>query len=325
MSIKVGFVGAGNKANGHMKALNEIEDVDITAICDVSEDTARRVAEEQKATAYTDYKEMIDKEDLDAMYVVVPTFAHFDAEVLAVQKGIHLFGEKPVAPTMEKALEILEAVKKAGVISCVGYQLRYFGFIQQARQFLTDKEVAMAICSRHHGYAKTPWWRVMAQSGGQIVEQTTHQIDMLRYLIGEVDEVHAYYALRAMQDVENFDIPDVYALNLKFSNGAIGSLTSACMMEKGGGGSGTQFLLTDSLAVSFGRDGIEVSPDEGVTVPDLPENGNIDAVFMDAIRRNDPSQILSDFEDGVRSLDICLAANKSAETGKPEPTYFSKN
>ena len=81
MSIKVGFVGAGNKANGHMKGLNKIEDVDITAICDVSEETANRVAEEQKATAYTDYKDMIDKEDLDAMYVVVPTFAHFDAEI----------------------------------------------------------------------------------------------------------------------------------------------------------------------------------------------------------------------------------------------------
>jgi predicted dehydrogenase len=308
-----------------MKALNKIEDVDITAICDVSEDTAKRVAEEQKATAYTDYKEMIDKEELDALYIVVPTFAHFDAEILAVQKGIHLFSEKPVAPTMEKALEILEAVKKADVITCVGYQLRYFGFVQQAKKFLTGREVAMAVVARHHGYAKTPWWRVMAQSGGQMVEQTTHQVDMLRYLIGEVDEVHAYYALRAMKDVENFDIPDVYALNMKFNNGALCSLTSACCMEKGGGGSGSTFLLTDSLSMSFGRDGIVVTPEDAAEPGDLPDTGDIDAVFMDAIRRNDSSNILSDYEEGVRSLDISLAANKSAETGKPEPTYFSKH
>ena len=98
MATKVGFVGAGGRAQNHMRVLNGMEDVEIVAICDVNETTAQDVASEYGSKAYTDHHDMLDNEDLTAMYVVVPTFAHFDAEILAAQKGIHLMLEKPVAP-----------------------------------------------------------------------------------------------------------------------------------------------------------------------------------------------------------------------------------
>ncbi len=323
MSITVGFIGAGGRAGSHMRALKEIDDVKITAICDVVEEKANQVAGELGANAYTDYHDMLDQEDLTAIYVVVPTFAHYDAEVLAAQKGVHLFLEKPVAPSMEKAAEILAAIQKAGVLSCVGYQVRYSGVTQQARAFLQGRTVAMAIANRWGGLPGTPWWRVMAQSGGQLVEQTTHQVDLLRYLVGEVEEVQAYYATRVLGDVPELDIPDVYAVNLKFTNGAIGSLSSACLMREGGGGSGIQVLLKD-MRVEIGRESIIVNPKDSGEAGPIPETQDIDQVFMNAIRTGDGSAILSDFEDGARSLDISIAANRSAESGKPEKTYFSQ-
>jgi len=234
MGINVGFVGAGGRARSHMRVLSRIEDVDIVALCDVKEDTAQSAASEFGGAVYTDYREMLDKEDLTAMYVVVPTFAHYDAEILAAQQGVHMLLEKPVVPTMEKGLEILEAVQNSGVLTSVGYQQRYTGGAKQGREFLRDKDVAMATAYRWGGLPGTPWWRVMAQSGGQIVEQTTHQVDLLRYLVGEVAEVHAYYATRALNDVENLDIPDVYALSLQFENGAVGTLSSTCVLRNGG-------------------------------------------------------------------------------------------
>ena len=324
MAIKVGFVGAGGRARNHMKALNTIEDVTITAICDVVQETAEGAVQEYGGKAYMDYREMLDKEDLSVMYVSVPTFAHYDAEILAAQKGIHLLLEKPVAPTMEKTLEILDAIKKAGVLSSVGYQVRYTGNTQQAKAFLKGKAIAMAVVARLGGLPPTPWWRVMAQSGGQLVEQTTHQVDLMRYLVGEVEEVQAYYALRTLADVPNLDVPDVYAVNMKFENGAIGSLSSSCALRKGGGRSGMEFLLTD-MRVSLGGRGLEVTPEGAADPGPVPESEDIDVVFMDAIRRNDGSKILSDFEDGARSLDVTLAANRSAETGRPERTYFSQH
>ena len=324
MGINVGFVGAGGRARSHMRVLSRIEDVDIVALCDVKEDTAESAASEFGGAVYTDYREMLDKEDLTAMYVVVPTFAHYDAEILAAQQGVHMLLEKPVVPTMEKGLEILEAVQNSGVLTSVGYQQRYTGGAKQGREFLRDKDVAMALAYRWGGLPGTPWWRVMAQSGGQLVEQTTHQVDLLRYLVGEVAEVHAYYATRALNDVENLDIPDVYALSLQFENGAVGTLSSTCVLRNGGGSNGIDVMMRDMRA-AVGANGVTVFPSGAAEVGEMPESEDIDEVFMDAIRSGDGSGILSDFEDGLRSLDISLAANKSAETGQPERTYFLQN
>ena len=324
MSINVGFVGAGGRARSHMRALANIEDVEIVAICDIKEETAQSATTEFGGTAYTDYRVMLDSENLTAMYVVVPTFAHYDAEILAAQQGVHMLLEKPVVPSMEKGLEILEAVQKSGVLTSVGYQQRYTGWAKQGREFLKDKTVAMALAYRWGGLPGTPWWRVMAQSGGQIVEQTTHQIDLLRYLVGDVAEVHAYYATRALNDVENLDIPDVYALSLKFEKGAVGTLSSTCVLRNGGGSNGIDIIMRDMRATVDGN-GVTVFPGGAAEVGEIRESEDIDEVFMAAIRSGDGSGILSDFEDGLRSLDISLAANKSAETGQPERTYFSQN
>jgi myo-inositol 2-dehydrogenase/D-chiro-inositol 1-dehydrogenase len=323
MAIKVGFVGAGGRARSHMRTLAGIEDADIVAICDVNEATAQSATSEFGGTAYTDYHVMLDKEDLTAMYVVVPTFAHYDAEILAAQKGVHMLLEKPVVPSMEKGVEILKAVQKSGVLTSVGYQIRYTGWAKQGREFLKDKTVAMAMTHRWGGLPGTPWWRVMAQSGGQLVEQTTHQVDLLRYLVGEVREGHAYYATRALNDVENLDIPDVYAVTMQYENGAVGTLSSSCALREGGGASGIDIIMSDMRATVWSN-GVTVFPDGAAEPGDIPETEDIDEVFMAALRSRDGSRILSDFEDGLRSLDISLAANKSAETGKPERTYFSQ-
>ena len=164
----------------------------------------------------------------------------------------------------------------------------------------------------------------MAQIGRANVEQTTHQVDLLRYLVGEVAEVHAYYATRALNDVENLDIPDVYALSLQFENGAVGTLSSTCVLRNGGGSNGIDVMMRDMRA-TVGANGVTIFPSGAAEVGEMPESEDIDEVFMDAIRSGDRSGILSDFEDGLRSLDISLAANKSAETGQPERTYFSQN
>jgi len=321
MAIKVGFVGAGGRARGHMQALSEMEDVEFAAICDVAEATAQDAADQFGGKVYTDYNVMLDAESLDAMYVVVPTFAHFDAETMAADRGVHLFLEKPVAPSMDKANEILAATKKNDVITCVGYQLRYFPAVQQSRAYVADKTVGMVVSHRWGGLPGTPWWRVMAQSGGQLVEQTTHQVDMIRYVAGEITEVQAYYALRTLGEEENLDIPDNYAVTFRMESGAIGSLSSCCSMREGGGSSGIDFILDDERLTLTGATA-ELSPDGDLG--EAPEAGDIDQVFIEAIRTGDRSGILSDLEDGIRSLDVTLAANRSAETGAPVKTEYGR-
>jgi len=323
-TIKIGFVGAGGNATGHMKRVNDIEAADIVAVCDIDKERAEQAAGQFDAKAYCDHHDMLDSERLDALYVSVPPFAHTDAEILAARKGIHLFVEKPVALSMEKGCEVCDEIEKTGIISCVGYQVRYVDSSDRAKEWLADKTVAMVSCARWGGVPPTSWWSVMAKSGGQIVEQTTHQVDMMRYLVGEIVAVHAYYALRTLADRENFDIPDVMATALKFENGAVGILTSSCAMTSGGGKSELDIMVKEAV-LRWSAGGVTVVPGEHPELAGEPRpTPSIDEVFVDAVVRNDPSSIRSPYLDGLKSLGVTLAMNESASTGNPVVPHFAR-
>jgi len=315
--VKIAFVGAGGNACGHMKRLNDVEGVAIVAVSDVDESRANSAAEEYGAKAYPDYHKMLDEvQEVDAVYVSVPPFAHTDAEILAVQKGCHIFVEKPVALSVEKGLEIWEAIKKAGVISCVGYQVRYVDTTQRLKKYLEGKTIGMVSCHRWGGLPGTPWWRVMSESGGQLVEQTTHQVDLMRYFCGDIVEAYAKYALRTMGDVENLDIPDAQAVVMEFESGALGTLSTSCMADRAG--KSDLEILMRGQRVGWSANAISSAPEVAELSAPPAETPNIDQTFVAAIRAGDQGMILSDYWDGLKSMDVTLAANKSAQTNKPE-------
>ena len=322
--VKVAFIGAGGNASGHMKRVKELcEGAEIVAICDVDGERAKAATDEFGGTPYTDHHDMLDKEGMDALYVSVPPFAHSDAEVIAAGKGIHLFVEKPVALTMEKGLEVNEAIEKAGIISCVGYQVRYAESVNRAKAWLEGKTVTMVNCHRWGGVPGTAWWCVMSKSGGQIVEQTTHQVDLIRYLCGEFVEIEANYALRHSYENEGFDIPDAMATTFKLAGGAVGVLTSSCAMINGGG-KGELEIMADHCVLKWATSSVSAVPGEHPELAgELGPLPPIDPVFIEAVRTGDASKIRSPYLDGLKSLDVTLAMNKSGETGRPEKPHFA--
>lgn len=315
--IRVAFVGAGGMAQSHMGNLSAIEDIKIVGICDVAEERAAEVAEKYSAAPYTEYRRMLDEVEIDALYVVVPPFAHEDAEVLAVRNGTHLFVEKPVVINMDKGYEIAEAIDKAGVLSCVGYQLRLLDSVQRARRYLANRTLGMVTSHRWGGLPGAPWWRVMGRSGGQMHEQTTHQIDLMRYLGGEIVEVYAQYSLRTLGGVENLDIPDCQAAMFKYIDGAIGLVATSPMMRRGGGVSDLKFLVDDHI-LEWRVNGNTLTPDDDAEVIAEPEQtGTIDAAFMEAIRLGHSGPIPCSYRSGLQTSAVTLAANESARCGKP--------
>ena len=118
-----------------------MDDVEVVAMCDLEEDRVAEAAEEWNAAIYTDYKTMLENEEMDALYVCIPPFAHEDQEIIAAEKGIALFVEKPVSVTMQKAREVDAAIRKNNVVSCVGFQGRYLDIIAQAKDLLEDRPV----------------------------------------------------------------------------------------------------------------------------------------------------------------------------------------
>ena len=317
-TVKVGFVGAGGNARGHMSRLAAIDGVEIVAIADIDESRAAAAAQEHSAKAYTDYRKMIDEQDLDVLYISVPPFAHGDIERAAIEAGLHLFVEKPVVLDVEMGREIADAIDSKGLVSCVGYQLRLLDTTRRARAYLEGKTVAMVAARRWGGLPGAAWWRKMDQSGGQLVEQTTHQVDLMRYIMqDEIVEVFAWYAQRTMGDVEGLDIPDTECALFKFASGALGTISTSPMLTKGGGRGELEFLLRDQvLSWGWERNRLEPEDDPAVTGESQP-TPNIDQAFIAAVLANDPALSPCTYRDGLQTCAVTLACNESAKINEP--------
>jgi predicted dehydrogenase len=261
---------------------------------------------------------MLREEPLDALYVCVPPHAHGEVEQLAAERGIHLFVEKPVARTLECARAVDAAIQKAGILSAVGYHFRYYGATERARERLQGLPIGMAIGYWHGGMPGVPWWRQHALSGGQLVEQTTHIVDLARYLVGEIVEVFAYLAHGvAPLPYPDSDVSEAGVIAMRFANGAVGTITNTCMLNPPGEVALKIYTPDRILEVSWGKlVETEANRREEYSSRDNPYL-NEDRAFIEAIRTGDASLIRSTYSDGVRTLAVTLAADESARTGKP--------
>ncbi len=320
MAIKVAFVGAGGIAGFHLRHLATIDDVRVVGFCDAVPEKAQARAKEHKAKAYKDHRRMLDATKPDAVYVCTPPFAHGPYELDAVARGCHLFVEKPIALSMDLALEVRKAIKKAGVLSAAGYQDRYQDIIAKLKKLLRRRDVATAMGYWMGGMPGVAWWRVKAQSGGQHTEQTTHIFDMMRYLFGEVRTVYAVGSTGLMTEVPNNDVEDVSAVTLTFRSGMVATVYSGCCLRGGVGKVGIDIYCTDARIEYIERRSVTVREpnhtEEFTNAGDFGQAG--DAAFIGAIRTGGRSrrQIRSTYADACKSLALSLAATESMATGQ---------
>jgi myo-inositol 2-dehydrogenase/D-chiro-inositol 1-dehydrogenase len=314
-SVRIGFIGCGGIATMHMNNLSRIDGVELVAFCDVDEGRAKSAAERFKGNAYTDHRAMLEKERLDAVYLCIPPNAHTDQEILAAQAGIAVFVEKPVARTLEKALEVRDAIARFGVINAVGYNFRYLDGTDLAKERLQGKTVGMVMGYWMGGLPGAYWWRRLEMSGGQIVEQTTHIFDLARYLVGDIVRVSAATALRALHDVPDLNVPDVGVVNVWFANGAIGCIANTCMLKLGY--TTGLHILTPDLITEITWGSVKFLEPHRTEEVRHQRNGHFyeSVVFVEAVRTKNQSLIRSDYADAVKTLAVTLAALESADKG----------
>ncbi|OIO02402.1 gfo/Idh/MocA family oxidoreductase [Candidatus Desantisbacteria bacterium CG_4_10_14_0_8_um_filter_48_22] len=314
--VKIGFIGCGGIANAHLDSLLTIADVKVAAACDIVEEKAKAFSQKSGgANVYTDHHLMFEKESLDAVYICLVPSAHTDQELIACKKKIHFFVEKPVALSMKKAAEISAAVKKAGIATNVGYVIRYVDSVWQAKDFLKGKQPAVMHAFYMCPFVPTPWWRRMKDSGGQVVEQSTHIYDLARYLLGDVDSVYALGYRGLQTDIPENDIDDASNAMLHFKSGAAGNVLTTCLM-KAGGGMGVDIVLKHArmfvdMSVFRLTNG-ETKEIKPTNDPRLEEN----KAFIEAVKTGDRSGIRCDYEDGMKTLEVTLAVNESIRTGR---------
>jgi len=196
-----------------------------------------------------------------------------------------------------------------------GYSFRYLASGLQLKRFLEDKLVGTANVIRWGGMPGTPWWRNYAESGGQLVEMTTHQVDLLRWVMGEVEAVSASYSFhRLLTDQPDVTVPDTQTALLHFRSGASATISTSCALGKAFRGE-AEFVIKDAR-VLWKADGLRVEPEGAYTLPPAPEETpSIDAAFVRAVASGNPIFLRSPYDDALRSVAVTLAANRSAENG----------
>jgi len=316
MAVRLGFIGTGGVAQGHLQRLNENDDAELVAYCDVELERAQKAADVYGGHAYDSFRQMLDAERLDGLIICVPPFAHGDIEQEACQRGLPMLIEKPVAVDMEMALPILEAVEDSGVITVVAYKYRWDDHVIKAKHMLADQTIGLVFGNFWDGTPGVSWWRVMDQSGGQMVEQTTHIVDMARYLCGEITEVQAFGTQQVMDEVyPDFDIWDAATANLQFANGAVGTISNTCMVHTWGESS-LRVMAHDFTVRILGNSLTWTDKEgEGEYLKEVDGYQGEDDAFVAAVKTGDRSLIHSDYADAVRTLAVTVATNESVQTG----------
>lgn len=317
--LKVGFIGTGSIARGgHLNHLSRWDEVELVAFCDLDEAAVGRAVQTYGGAGYTSAERMLEEVALDAVYVCLPPFAHSNQEILAAQRGVALFVEKPLAVDLATAAAIHAAIETAGVVSAVGYNWRSAAITQMARECLAGKPVSAAFAYWIGGFPGVLWWRQQAQSGGQMNEQATHVVDLARHLIG-AKAVRVY--AQGVKGIgakkwEKHDICDHIVATVTFDNGAV-LCAGTGHLTPGGFRVGVDFLLDDLVVTHNNSELIVKTPgrEEKIRNANQPYEEE-DRAFLEAVRRGDRQGVYCSYADAFETHRITMAINESVATGQ---------
>ena len=316
--IRVGFIGCGGIAHEYLARLDVLTaEARTVAFCDLDAGRAEGLAGPRDARVYTDWATMLERERPDAVFDCLPPFARGDELVAAAERGCAIFTTKPLGLELDVARRGLAAIEAAGVINSVGYMFRYSGITDYARELLSDRPLALVL-GRVIGATPGGWYARRALSGGQIVEQSTHTIDLLRYLAGDVRTVYAL--ARAGHVPDRVDYEDVSTVSLDFAAGAVGTVVSTCAVWQYFWGC-TLIARDVHLELVYDVNTVRGTVD-GRPVDHRDERSGYPeqiAAFVRAVKTGSPSPIRCTYRDGVATLATTLAANRSLASGRPEP------
>lgn len=345
---KIAVIGCGGIGTYHLGHLTEFKDIELAGFCDLIIERAQEFVEKAgSGKAYTDYKAMYDEIRPDMVFICIPPTQHGEIELETIKRGIPFFVEKPVALDLELAKKIRGEIKKAGLITASGFQCRYSNLVEPNIKFIKENEIIYIDCARIGGMPGVYWWRKRSTSGGQIVEQTIHQFDIIRYVFGEPDTVFTFGTKGFVKDVEGYDTEDLSTTVVKFKSGALATISTGCYAETGESadskitfsarGSRAELRILDKLEL-FGvkaeekenKDGSEggfvIKGDGALKASDgnsvvYRQDGDAgilcDRTFIDSVISGNGEKIRSPYEDAVRTLAFTLACNKSMDTGLP--------
>ncbi len=237
--VRVGLIGCGKVGQIHAAALRGVAEAELAAVCDVSAERARAFAERYGARDYTDVDAMLREAKVEAVVIGTPHPLHAAPAVRAAEAGAHVLVEKPLAATLADCDAMLAAADRAGVLLGVISQRRFYEPVRRMKDAIDAGKIgrpALGVFTmyswREPAYYQSDPWRGKwdTEGGGVLVNQSPHQLDLLRWLLGPVAEVSGYWANVNHPGVE---VDDTAVAALRFRNGGLGAIVTSVAQKPG--------------------------------------------------------------------------------------------
>ncbi|HEX2970935.1 MAG TPA: Gfo/Idh/MocA family oxidoreductase [Tepidisphaeraceae bacterium] len=228
--IKTALVGTGKVGHLHAAALQAIPESQFVAVCSRNLERAKAFAQKYGVKAYADVREMIADAHVQAVIIGTPHPNHAEPAIQAAQAGAHVLVEKPLAASLGDCDRMLQAARASNVKLGTISQRRFYAPCQRVRQAIDEGKIGRPILGTvaMYGwrdqayYASDPWrgqWA--AEGGGVLVNQAPHQLDLLHWYMGEIDELTGYWGNLNHPYIE---VEDTAVAVLRFKNGALGNI-----------------------------------------------------------------------------------------------------
>jgi UDP-N-acetyl-2-amino-2-deoxyglucuronate dehydrogenase len=227
-TFRTGIIGCGSIFPMHAASIGLTGTAQVAAVCDLKEDRARQAAERYNCNYYTDYKDMIDREELDAVHICTPHYLHAPQMIYAANAKKHVLTEKPMSITVEDARAMITACEENGVAFGVIFQNRYNPGSLLIKQALEDGSLGRVLGGRcsvawkrtDEYYSRNDWrgtWE--KEGGGVLINQAIHTMDLLRWFVDEeIEYVEAHIGNRAHPGIE---VEDYAEGIVRYRNGVV--------------------------------------------------------------------------------------------------------
>jgi predicted dehydrogenase len=228
--LKTALVGVGKVSDMHARALVNLKESVFTAVCSRSRDKAKEFAAKYKIRAHTDVAEMVATEGIDVVVLCTPHPNHREPAIAALEAGAHVLVEKPLASSLEDCDAMIEASGRLGKQLGVVCQRRWYPPAMRVRDAIEQGKIGKPVFGTvnmlgwrdRNYYESDPWrgtWR--GEGGGVLVNQAPHQLDMLYWFMGEIEECYGHWSNLNHPYIE---VEDTANAILKFKNGAVANI-----------------------------------------------------------------------------------------------------
>lgn len=328
--MRVAIVGAGAIARTHLGHLATLGH-EVVAVCDPLPERVRALADAAGAEAHADWRPMLAAVRMDALFVCSPPATHAPPACAALERGIPVYLEKPLARSLADGRDIVAAWEASGCVCAIGYQWRSLDVVAAARDALAGSPPGLLVSRSFGGTepargdlsaaAAGTWFSDPRQSGGILFELGSHDIDVQRALAGEVESVQATAGAGrlALADRDPAGRHDAVSLTLRLRGGGIGAIHVGWTTE----GSPSVYTL-DVLAadVTLALDLARAPRLQGRARGQAVEAADtVDARlhtherFFAAVERGDPAAVTCTPRDALGTLAVALACESAIATG----------